>query len=264
MPDASLRDVAVFVQDEWRVRPELSVVGGLRGDFYNLNSEATPGYSVASVVAGAVPAIDPSSLPDPNGVTVARQALTGDIGLVVNPSGRVNPFIRIGRSYRHPNLEELLFAGPATTGSIAPNINVKPETGMNFDVGTKFAAGGVTGGAYVFVNQYKNFIVQDLVVATTPGGALVQTINFADVRVNGLELSADAPLVSRYGVVTLSASGAFMRGTITEATDPRTGASLRRLAVRRHHADQGRVLGALHRAARGAGGPNTACDPRAT
>ena len=225
VPNASLRDVAVFVQDEWRVRPDLSVIGGLRGDFYSLNSEATPGYSVASVVAGAVPAIDPSTLPDPNGVSVARQALTGDIGLVANPSGRVNPFIRIGRSYRHPNLEELLFAGPATTGSIAPNIHVKPETGVNFDVGTKFRAGRVSGGAYVFVNQYKNFIVQDLVVATTPAGALVQTVNFADVRVNGLELQADAPLVSRYGIVTLSASGAFMRGTITEATDPRTGAS---------------------------------------
>ena len=226
VPNASLRDVAVFVQDEWRVRPELSVVGGLRGDFYNLNSEATPGYSVASVVASAVPAVNPASLPDPNGETVTRKALTGDIGLVVNPSGRVNPFIRLGRSYRHPNLEELLFAGPATTGSVAPNITLKPETGTNFDVGAKFTAGRVTGGAYLFVNQYKNFIVQDVVTATTPAGALAQTINFTDVRVHGLELSADAPLVSRYGVVTLSASGAFTRGTITEATDPRTGASL--------------------------------------
>ena len=53
VPNASLRDVAVFLQDEWRVQPKLSVIGGLRGDFYNLTSEATPGYSVASVVAGA-------------------------------------------------------------------------------------------------------------------------------------------------------------------------------------------------------------------
>jgi outer membrane receptor protein involved in Fe transport len=84
--------------------------------------------------------------------------------------------VRIGRSYRHPNLEELLFAGPATAGSIAPNIKVKPETGVNFDVGTKFAAGRVRGGVYVFVNQYENFIAQDLVVALTPSGPLAQTV----------------------------------------------------------------------------------------
>jgi outer membrane receptor protein involved in Fe transport len=226
VPDAALSDFAVFLQDEWRVQPNLSVIGGLRGDFYNLTSEATAGYTVAPIVAGAQPAIDPATLPDPNGEQVGRQALTGDIGVVANPSGRLNPFIRVGRSYRHPNLEELLFAGPATAGSIAPNVEVKPETGTNFDLGTKFAVGRVRGGAYVFVNQYKNFIAQDLVVAITPSGPLAQTVNFADVRIHGLEWSADAPLVSRVGVVTLSAAGAFTRGTITEGTDPRTGESL--------------------------------------
>jgi outer membrane receptor protein involved in Fe transport len=226
VPDASLRNIALFLQDEWRVQPNLSVIGGLRGDFYNLTSEATTGYTVAPVVAGAQPAIDPATLPDPNGEKVGRRALTGDVGLVANPSGRLNPFVRIGRSYRHPNLEELLFAGPATAGSIAPNINVKPETGTNFDVGTKFAAGRVRGGVYVFVNQYKNFIVQDVVTAITPSGPLAQTINLADVRIHGLEWSADAPLVSRLGVVTLAAAGAFTRGTVTRGTDPRTGVSL--------------------------------------
>ena len=102
VPDASLRDVAVFAQDEWRLRPNLSLVAGLRGDFYNVTTEATPGYDVASVVAGARPAIDPATLPDPNGATYARQALTGDIGLVANTGGRVSPFVRFGRSYRHP------------------------------------------------------------------------------------------------------------------------------------------------------------------
>ena len=56
------------------------------------------------------PTAAPSTLPNPNGEHVGRNALTGDIGLVANPSGRLNPFVRIGRSYRHPNLEELLFA----------------------------------------------------------------------------------------------------------------------------------------------------------
>ena len=64
-----------------------------------------------------------------------------------------------------------------------PNITVKPETGNNFDVGAKFAVGRVSGGAYAFVNQYQNFIAQDLVVATTPAGPLAQATNFADVRI---------------------------------------------------------------------------------
>jgi outer membrane receptor protein involved in Fe transport len=201
-------------------------VAGLRGDFYSVTSDATPGYDVASVVAGAVPAIDPSTLPDPNGATYSRKALTGDIGLVANTGGRVSPFVRYGRSYRHPNLEEMFFAGPATAGSIAPNVKVKPEQGNNLDAGAKFNFDRASGGAYVFVNQYKDFVVQDLTTAITPAGPLVQTTNYADVRIHGLELSGDAPVILPHGIVTLTAAGAFTRGTITRGINPLDGSAL--------------------------------------
>jgi hemoglobin/transferrin/lactoferrin receptor protein len=219
VPNAAFRDIGVFAQDEWRVTPNVSVIGGLRADFYGVSTENTPGYDVAPVVAGAVPAIDPSTLPDGNGESISRQAITGDIGVVANPGGRINPFIRFGRSYRHPNLEELLFAGPATAGSIAPSIKVKPETGNNFDVGAKFTLGRVTGGVYGFVNQYSNFISQE-VVATTPAGPLAQAINFGDVRIQGLEFSLDAPIVTPYGVWAFTGAGALTRGTIVEGVGP--------------------------------------------
>jgi hemoglobin/transferrin/lactoferrin receptor protein len=226
VPDASLRDVAIFAQDEWRLTPKLSLIAGLRGDFYNVTTEATPGYDVASVVAGANPPVDPTTLPDPNGATYTRKALTGDIGVVGNTGGRVSPFVRYGRSYRHPNLEELLFAGPATTGSIAPNVKLEPEQGNNVDAGAKFNFPRVSGGAYFFVNQYTDFIVQDLTTAVTPSGPLVQTTNYADVRIHGVELSADAPLAFEQGVITLSGSSAFMRGTITKGINPLDGSAL--------------------------------------
>lgn len=226
VPDASLRDIAVFAQDEWRVRPTLSVIAGLRGDFYKVVTKATPGYDVAPVVAGAVPAIDPTTLPDPAGAAYSRKALTGDVGIVSNPDGPVNPFVRFGRSYRHPNLEEMLFAGPATTGSLVPNVTVQPETGNNFDAGVKFRAGRVAGGAYYFLNQYQNFIAQDLVVATNRAGALAQATNFADVRITGVEVNADAPMVFRRGVLTLAGAGAFTRGTITDGTNPLDNSAL--------------------------------------
>jgi hemoglobin/transferrin/lactoferrin receptor protein len=220
VPDASLRDLALFVQDEWRLRPSLSLVAGLRGDFYRVATEATPGYDVASVVAGARPPIDPSTLPDPNGATYSRRALTGDFGFLFNPGGRLSPYARYGRSYRHPNLEEMLFAGPATAGSIAPNVTVRPETGDNFDVGATFAVRRATGGVYLFVNQYQDFIVQDLVVAVTPSGGLAQATNYADVRIHGLELSATVPFAIERGVMTVSGAGAFTRGTITDGVNP--------------------------------------------
>jgi hemoglobin/transferrin/lactoferrin receptor protein len=226
VPDASLRDVAIFAQDEWRLQPNLSLVAGLRGDFYNVTTEATPGYDVASVVAGAIPPLDPATLPDPDGATYTRQALTGDIGLVANAGGAVSPIVRYGRSYRHPNLEELLFAGPATAGNIAPNVTLEPEQGNNVDAGAKFNFRRISGGAYFFVNQYSNFIVQDLPIAVTPSGPLVQTTNYADVRIHGVELSANAPLVFEQGVLTLSASTAFMRGTITKGRNPLDGSAL--------------------------------------
>ena len=226
VPDASLRDFAVFAQDEWRVRPSVSVIAGLRGDFYTVITENTPGYDVVSVVGNAKPAIDPSTLPNPAGTTTSRNALTGDIGIVSNTDGAINPFIRFGRSYRHPNLEEMLFAGPATTGSIVPNITVEPETGNNFDAGVKFRAGKVSGGAYYFLNQYQNFIAQDLVVATNASGALTQATNYGDVRITGIEISAAAPMVFRPGVLTVTGAAAFTRGTITDGVNPLDKSSL--------------------------------------
>ena len=226
VPDASLRDIAVFAQDEWRVRPSLSVIAGLRGDFYTVVTEATPGYDVISVIGNAKPSINPSTLPNPAGTTTSRKAMTGDIGLVANPDGAINPFVRFGRSYRHPNLEEMLFAGPATTGSIVPNVEVQPETGNNFDAGMKFRAGRVSGGAYYFLNQYQNFIAQDLVVATNASGALTQATNYGDVRVTGIEVSAVAPLGLRPGVLTLTGAAAFTRGTITDGVNPLDKSSL--------------------------------------
>ena len=226
VPDASLRDIAVFAQDEWMLRSDLSLVAGLRGDFYDVTTEATPGYDIASVIAGARPAIDPSTLPDANGATYARRSLTGDIGLVANSNGRMSPFVRIGRSYRHPNLEEMLYAGPATAGSIAPNVTVKPETGVNLDLGAKMNLSRLSGGAYVFVNQFKNFVAQDLAAAATPAGPLAQATNYADVRIHGVELSAHSPVVTAQGVLRLSASGAFTRGTITKGINPLDRSSL--------------------------------------
>lgn len=226
VPDASLRDVAIYAQDEWRLRPALSLVAGLRADFYSVNTKQTAGYDLLSVIGNATPAIASSTLPNPSGATYSRRALTGDVGLIANADGAVGPFVRFGRSFRHPNLEEMLFAGPATVASILPNVTVKPETGNNFDAGMKLRLGAFSGGVYYFYNQYQNFIAQDLVVATNASGPLAQAHNFGDVRVTGVEVSGAAPIVMASGVVTLNGAASFNRGTVISGENPLNRASL--------------------------------------
>jgi outer membrane receptor protein involved in Fe transport len=225
VPDARFGDIGLFAQDEWEVSPSLRVVGGLRVDFYRVKTLATPGYDVTSLVAGAQPPIDPASLPDVNGDEVSRTAFTGDLGAVYRLGDAVNLTAHYGRSYRHPNIEELLFSGSATVGSIVPNLLVEPETGNNLDVGVKVRTSRYAASLTYFNNTYDGFISTEI-VAITPAGPISQAINFADVRIQGLEGTAEVPFTIRPGIVTVFGTAAWTRGTVLSGANPLTGASL--------------------------------------
>ena len=225
VPDASFRDIGVYVQDEWDLSRFVRVVTGVRADQYRVATQATSGYDVASLVAGAVPAIDPTTLPSANGDRISRGAMTGDMGVIVKVADGVSVLARYGRSYRHPNLEELLFAGPATVGAIAPNLKVEPETGNNVDVGMKLHGSRYTASVAYFTNTYHGFISTEI-VSQTPSGPLSQAINFSNVRIQGVEGDVDVPIVLRSGVIALFGTGAFTRGTVLSGANPLTGTSL--------------------------------------
>jgi outer membrane receptor protein involved in Fe transport len=225
VPDATFRDLGFFVQDEWELGARVRVVGGLRLDSYRVASEATPGYDIQAVIAGARPPIDPATLPDPNGDSVERVALTGDVGLVFKATPKLSLVAHYGRSYRHPNLEELFFAGPATIGSIAPNVRVEPETGDNVDVGVKYRSARFAGSLSYFNNRYSGFISTEI-TALTPGSSVSQAINFADVRIQGAEADFEAPFRAGPAIVTLFGGGAYNHGEVLSGQNPLTGTSV--------------------------------------
>jgi hemoglobin/transferrin/lactoferrin receptor protein len=225
VPNASFRDVGAFVQDEWDATPSLRVLGGLRVDGYRVTTDPTPGYSVASLVTGAVPPIDPSTLPDIDGDRISRTAVTGEVGVVLWSDRPASVFGHYVRSYRHPNLEELLFSGPATAGNIVPNVKVEPETGHNVDVGSRFRLPRFTGSLAYFNNRYHGFISTEI-VASGPSGSISQAINLADVRIHGVEGQVDAPFVAGGLAWAPYATVAWTRGTVVSGTSPLTGVSL--------------------------------------
>ena len=229
VPNASFRDAGFFLHDEWTPSPALRVTGGLRVDRYGVTTEATPGYDVASLVSGAVPAIDPATLPNISGDDLGRTAFTGEAGVVVRADEPVSFFSHYVRSYRHPNLEELLFAGPATVGSIVPNLTVKPETGHNVDLGARLHLSRLVGSVSYFNNTYSNFISTEIVAQRTSQGRvspISQAINLAKVRIQGVETEATLPLTAAGLLWTPSASVTYNRGTVLSGTSPLSGASL--------------------------------------
>jgi hemoglobin/transferrin/lactoferrin receptor protein len=229
VPDATFRDAGFFAQDEWSAASILRLTGGVRVDSYRVVTRATPGYDVATLVAGAKPAIDPATLPDINGVTVSRNAFTGEAGAVLFPERPVSLFTHYGRSYRHPNLEELLFSGPATAGNIVPNITVKPETGHNVDVGAQFRSARFGGSAAYFNNTYDNFISTEITAAITTqegNSSISQAINLAKVRIQGFEAEGSAPIVAGGLNWLPTVSLAYTRGTVLGGTSPLSGTSL--------------------------------------
>jgi outer membrane receptor protein involved in Fe transport len=225
VPNASFSDVGIFAQDEWQVASALSVVAGARVDQYRVVSTATPGYEIDSLLAGATPPIPAESLPNQSGDRVVRAAFTGDVGVVYRLAPSAVLRARYGRSYRHPNLEEMLFSGPATVGAIVPNMAVKPEVGDNVDVGARFTLKRLAASVSYFNNTYHGFISTEI-VSQTSTGPLSQAINFSDVRIQGIEAEIDAPVVLRPGVVTFFGNTALTRGTVLAGENPLTGASL--------------------------------------
>lgn len=225
VPKASFQDVALFLHDEWTASPDLRFTGGFRLDGYRVRTESSPGYNIEDLIEDADPAIDPATLPNVAGDRISRTAFTGEAGVVVRPDRTVSYFGHYVRSYRHANLEELLFSGPATAGNIVPNIKVKPETGHNVDVGTRLRLSRFTGSLSYFNNTYRDFISTEI-VSRIPDDSISQAINLARVRIQGVEAEGNAPIITG-NLSWLPYTGvSFNRGTVLEGTTPLDGVSL--------------------------------------
>ncbi len=227
VPKSDFQNFAVFAQDEYDVTRWLRIVGGIRVDRFDVSSKATPGYNpILPGIENARPPIDLSKLPATNGEEITRTTVTGDLGVVVRPTEVLSFTARVGRSFRHPNLEELFFSGPATLGNAIPNVAVKPETGINVDAGVRVRKSRYTSSLSYFNNNYRNFISFETVSQSPSIGLILQAINFAKLRIQGFEFDSEVAFNARGSIITPFITLAYLRGQIIEAVNPVTNARL--------------------------------------
>lgn len=231
VPISNLQNIGVFVQQEHDLTRWVRVIGGVRLDRFDVDTRPTPGYDpFLPGIHDATPKIDLSALPNPKGERLNRTTVTGDVGLVFRPHSTVSVTARIGRSFRHPNLEELFFTGPATIGNIIANKNVKPEKGTNLDIGFRVRTSRYVGSVTYFNNTYSDFISTE-VIASSPtvgsGGLISQAINFARLRIQGIEADVELPLSVSRTLLTWFGNLGYLHGQILGGDNPLTGTSLK-------------------------------------
>lgn len=244
VPIANFQNMALFLEDEYDPVWWLRVMGSLRIDRIDVDTVPTPGYEPR--IPNSDPPLDPSTFPSPLGVRIDRTAVTGNLGLAIRPSPPMSFMIRVGRSFRHPNLVELFFFGPGTIGGpIVPNTKVRPETGINVDVGIKLRTSHLASEFTYFNNMFRNFISTEFVAVTRndpefdDGQPISQAGNFFPrLRIEGIEASWKVPFSFHETLFTWFGHLSYLRGQILRGKAVlRTETGIETVDVSDHPAD---------------------------
>jgi len=230
VPNSKFGDFALFAQDEYQPLRWLRLVGGIRFDRFDINSDRTPGFDLPAFFT-------PEQIADLNligldeGLSVNDTAVSGDFGAVISPTSHLSFTARIGRSFREPNLFERFFTDfGSAAGFVVGNPTLEPEKGINFDTSVRFRSSRLAGSFTYFHNRYEDFLTSAVAVdrngvpITIPAGTspvpVFQTINTSRARIQGIEAEFEAPFRIPRGFLTPFGNVSYLRGDDIDADEP--------------------------------------------
>lgn len=232
VPNSKFGDFALFAQDEYQPVRWLRLVGGIRVDRFNIESDRTPGFDLPAFFT-------PEQIEDLNligldqGLSVDDTAVSGDFGVVVSPVSKLSFAARVGRSFREPNLFERFFTDfGSAAGFVVGNPTLEPEKGINFDTSVRFRSSRFAGSFTYFHNRYKDFLTSNPAIdrngvpITIPAGPgqppipVFQTINTSRARIQGIEADFEAPIRIPRGFLAPFGNVSYLRGDDTENDVP--------------------------------------------
>ena len=231
VPNANFGSFAAFAQDEFDVTRKLKLIGGLRVDFFRSQAEQTGGFALPTgLTAAQIADLNLTNLT--NGLKVNQTAVTGDFGAVYKLTSNISLTGRVGRSFRVPNLFERFFTDAGSVGGfVVGNPNLKPESGINFDVSAKIRTSKFAAEFTYFNNNYRNFLSSVIAIDRNgvpiriirPGASpldVYQTTNIGKARIQGFEAEAEFPIKVAGGFLTPSGNFSYLRGDDLTISEP--------------------------------------------
>jgi iron complex outermembrane receptor protein len=193
------RTGALWVQDAWKITPQLKLTLGAREEFW----EALDGFNVNSVAkTGGTPTVPVPTLmssstnqPALNSANFSPKAsLSYDINKDWNVTGN------FGEAYRYPTVTELYQNASSGTTLLTPNPNLTPEQDLNgeFVVERHWSDGKVR--LTLFREHVNNAIISQTNFVTGSTTNVTTFSNIGAIRMQGVELAADKDNVGIHGL----------------------------------------------------------------
>lgn len=125
-PESTWQSAAVYVSNEYKLNAKTTLQGGLRYNYFKLNSD-----------------FDSQFLEFPfTEANVNNSAITGSFGAVYRPTKRWIFKANLGSAFRAPNVDDIGKIFDSEPGSVTvPNTSLKPEYAYNLDLGAAFVVG---------------------------------------------------------------------------------------------------------------------------
>lgn len=173
-------EVGPFVQSALELTPRTTLTAGVRYDRVN--------FLVADRLVTA-------TNPDDSGERL-MDAVSGSVGLAVNPTDRVTVYANVGSSFETPTTTEL---ANRPTGAGGFNDSLGPQKAWNYEVGARGALNGRVSGS---VALFQADVRDELISYEVPGVPQRRFFrNAGTARHRGVELGVDLGLVPGLNLV---------------------------------------------------------------
>jgi iron complex outermembrane receptor protein len=174
---------AAFFQSEWAVQPDFSLSGGLR--YTHVNFSTSDKFICASNCSGAAGVAQLARANGDDSGSTNYGSWTTAFGALWKVTSTTNLYANAGRSFEAPTLVELAYRPDGSSGL---NLDIKPSTSMQYELGMKtFLSERTRLDAAIFFIDAKD----EIVVGTNSGGR-VSYQNAGDTSRKGFELSIDS------------------------------------------------------------------------
>lgn len=219
-PDGNTLRLGVYLQDEIEIG-DLSVIAGLRFDYYDLNTLPDAEFSRNGAESADLTA----------------SAISPRLGLRYEVLPGLSIYGQYARGFRAPLYSEINSGFTNLTGNFfkyetISNPDLEPETSNSFEIGVRGNFSQFDFGITGFYNTYENFIAANQPIGTrilvpppgvgTPEVNIFQTQNISRARIYGLEVSGEYRFSPAEHGFSMLSSLAYIVGNDLTTNEPLT------------------------------------------